>query len=72
MVFCKTCNCNFRRPPGFGRVIDVANGNGRSGSIIEVFVKDIGGFGKRKFCKASSRWAVNISIRKVFVPAALL
>ena len=31
--------CDFRRPPGFSRAVDAAKRNGRSGRIIEEFVK---------------------------------
>ena len=35
--------CNFRKPPGFGRAIDVVKENGRSGNIIEEFDKGMAG-----------------------------
>ena len=43
--------CVFRRPPDFSRVVDAAERNGRSGSIIEEFGKGVGGFRKRECCK---------------------
>ena len=43
--------CDFRRPPSFSGVVDAAEMNGISGSIIEEFGKGVGGFRKRECCK---------------------
>ena len=64
--------CDFGRPPGFSRAIDVAERNGRSGSIIEKFGKGVGGFRKRKCCKVRGRSAVGINISKIIVPASFI
>ena len=64
--------CDFRRPPGFSKVVNAAEWNGRSGSIIEEFGKGVGGFRKRKFCKVRGRRAVGMNISKVIVPAGFI
>ena len=64
--------CDFGRPPGFSRTVDAAERNGRSGSIIEEFGKDVGGFRKIECCKVRGRRAVGINISKVIVPASFI
>ena len=78
MCLCKSVSafrdgiCNFRRPPGFGRAVDAAERNGRSGSIIEKFGKGVGGFRKRECCKVRGKRAVGINISKVIVPPSFI
>ena len=64
--------CDFGRPPGFSRVVDAAERNGRSGSIIEEFGKGVGGFRKRESCKVRGSRAVGINVSKVIVPASFI
>ena len=64
--------CDFRRPPSFSRAVDAAERNGRSDSTIEKFGKGVGGFRKRKCCKARGRRAVSIDIRKVIVTTGFI
>ena len=64
--------CDFRRPPGFNRTVDVAKRNGGSGSIIEEFGKGVGRFRKRECCKVRGRKAVGINISNVIVPASFI
>ena len=64
--------CDFRRPPDFSRVVDAAERNGRSGSIIEEFGKGVGGFRKRKCCKVRGSRAVGINISKVIIPVSFI
>ena len=71
LAFCDGI-CNFRRPPGFSRVVDAAERNGGNGSIIEEFGKGVGGFRKRKCCKARGRSAVVINISKIIVPPSFI